>query len=167
MASSGVVGPTSTAVIEATTAFFNAYLKHEHGALQLVAADGRSSQTTVHTAWAQGSRSTLPVPKVAAVHLHATVAPDTGLHGGQAVTVHWSGYTPGKVVDILACSTVQISTASGRLQLCQHGDFASRPNRIGFVVLHIATGVIGNGTCDAAHSCYVVVNNPQLDRPCG
>ena len=90
----------------------DAYLKHEHGALQSVATDGRTSQSTVHTAWAEGSRAALPVPKAPAVHLHATVSPDTGLRDGQAVTVRWSGYTAGKVVNILECSTVEISTAS-------------------------------------------------------
>ena len=86
MASSGGrATPTLTAVIEATTAFFNAYLKHEHGALQLVAAyvprlpDNRAHRLVSRI----DRRSTLPVPKVAAVHLHATVAPDTGLRGGQ------------------------------------------------------------------------------------
>ena len=54
MAASGVVGPTSAAVITSTTAFFNAFLKHEHGALQAVAADGRSSLSAVHTAWTWG-----------------------------------------------------------------------------------------------------------------
>ena len=37
MAASGVVGPTSAEVVKSTTAFFNAFLKHEHGALQAVA----------------------------------------------------------------------------------------------------------------------------------
>ena len=49
MASSGVVGPTSGPVIKSTTAFFNAFLKHEHGALQAVSANGRSSLSAVHT----------------------------------------------------------------------------------------------------------------------
>jgi dienelactone hydrolase len=168
MASSGVVGPTSSAVLKSTTAFFNASLKHEHGALHEVAADGRSSQSTVHTAWAQGSRSTLPTPKVAAVHLHATVAPNTGLHDGQVVTVHWSGYTPGKVVNILECSTVEISTASSAGCSFAHAAILHPdPTGSGSVTLPIGTGPIGNGTCDAAHSCYVVVNNASSTDPAG
>ena len=59
MASSGVVGPTSGPVIKSTTAFFNAFLKHEHGALQAVSADGRSSLSVVHTAWTPGSAGNL------------------------------------------------------------------------------------------------------------
>ena len=97
MAASGVVGQTSGPVITSTTDFFNAFLKHQHGALQAVSANGHSSLSVVHAAWTSGSRATLPVPKQAAVHLHASVTPNTGLHDGQAVTVRWSGYTPGKV----------------------------------------------------------------------
>jgi hypothetical protein len=168
MASSGVVGPTSAAVIRSTTAFFDAYLKHEHGALQEVAAHGRTSRSTVHTAWAQGSRATLPVPELPAVHLHASVAPDTGLHDGQGVTVRWSGYTPGKVVNILECSTVEISTASSAGCSFAHAAILHPdPTGSGSVVLDVGTGVIGNGLCDATHRCYVVVNNASSTNPAG
>ena len=112
MAASGVIGPTSGPVIKSTTDFFNAFLKHEHGALQAVSANGHSSLSVVHAAWTPGSRATLPVPEQAAVHLHASVTPNTGLHDGETVTVRWSGYTPGKVVNILECSQVDIATAS-------------------------------------------------------
>jgi fermentation-respiration switch protein FrsA (DUF1100 family) len=166
MAASGVVGPTSGAVIASTTAFFNAYLKHEHGALQAVATDGRTSQSTVHTAWAEGSGAALPLPKTAAVHLHATVSPDSDLRDGQAVTVRWSGYTAGKVVNILECSTVEISTASSAGCSFAHAAILHPdPTGSGSVVLHIGTGTIGNGVCDAAHSCYVVVNNASSTNP--
>jgi len=160
MAASGVVGPTSGAVIKSTTAFFNAFLKHEHGALQAVAANGRSSQSSVHAAWTSGSRATLPLPKQAAVHLHAAVTPSTGLDDGQAVTVRWSGYTPGKVVNILECSQVDITTASSAGCSFAHAAILQPdPTGSGSVVLHIGTGAIGNGVCDAAHGCYVIVNN--------
>ena len=141
MAASGVVGPTSGAVIASTTAFFDAYLKHEHGALQAVTTEGRTSQSTVHTAWAEGSRAALPLPKAAAVHLHATVSPDTGLHDGQAVTVRWSGYSAGKVVNILECSSVEISTASSAGCSFAHAAILHPdPTGSGSVVLHLGTG---------------------------
>jgi dienelactone hydrolase len=168
MASSGAVGPTSAAVIKSTTAFFDTYLKHEHGALQAITADGRSPRSTVHTAWAQGSRATLPVPKVAAVHLHATVTPHSGLHDGQAVTVRWSGYTPGKVVNILECSTVEIATASSAGCSFAHAAILHPdPSGSGSVVLDVGTGAIGTGVCDADHQCYVVVNNASSTDPAG
>jgi dienelactone hydrolase len=166
MAASGVVGPTSGPVIQSTTAFFDAFLKHENAALPAVASDGRSSLSTVHTAWTHGSRATLPFPRLATAHLHATVTPDTGLHDGQAVTVHWSGYTAGKVVNVLECSHVDIASASSAG--CSFADAAilhPDPTGSGSVVLHLGTGTIGNGVCDAAHSCYVIVNNASSTNP--
>ena len=166
MAASGVVGPTSGPVIKSTTAFFNAFLKGEHGALQAVSTNGRSSLSVVHTAWSSGSRATLPLPKQAAVHLHATVAPSTGLHDGQAVTVRWSGYTPGKVVNILECSHVDIATASSAGCSFAHAAILHPdPTGSGSVVLHVGTGAIGNGVCDEVHSCYVIVNDASSTNP--
>jgi hypothetical protein len=166
MASSGEVGTTSGQVIASTTAFFNAFLKHERGAQQAVAADGRSSLSRVHTAWTQGSAATLPVPKLTVAHLHATVTPDTGLHDGQAVTVRWSGYTAGKVVNILECSHVDIASASSAGCSFAHADILQPdPAGSGSVVLHVGTGTIGNGVCDAAHPCYVIVNNASSTDP--
>ncbi|MFZ0251934.1 MAG: neocarzinostatin apoprotein domain-containing protein [Acidimicrobiales bacterium] len=166
MAASGVVGPTSGAVIASTTAFFNSFLKHRSGALQEVATDGRTSQSTVHTAWAQGARSTLPVPAAAAVHLHASVSPASGLHDGQAITVRWSGYTPGKVVNILECSHVEISSASSAGCSFAHAAILHPdPTGSGSVVLHVGTGAVGDGVCDAAHTCHVVVNNASSTDP--
>jgi len=166
MASSGVVGPTSGRVIKATTAFFNAFLKHDQGALQSVAADGRSSLSDVHTAWTPGSQASLPVPKPPVVHLHATVTPDMNLHDGQAVTVRWSGYTPGKVVNILECSHVEIALASPAGCSFAHASLLhSDPTGSGSVILHVGTGPIGNGVCDAAHSCSVIVNNASSIDP--
>ncbi len=166
MAASGVVGPTSGQVIKSTTAFFNAFLKHEHGALRAVSTDGRSSLSVVHTAWTSGSPATLPLPKQAAVHLHATVTPNTGLTDGQAVTVRWSGYAPGKVVNILECSHVDIATASSAGCSFAHAAILHPdPTGSGSVVIHIGTGTIGNGVCGAAHSCYVIVNNASSTNP--
>jgi dienelactone hydrolase len=166
MAASGVVGPTSGTVITSTTAFFNAFLKHEHSALAAVSADGRSPLSAVHTAWTSGSLATLPLPKQAAVHLHATVTPNTGLHDGQAVTVRWRGYTPGKVVNILECSQVDITTASSAGCSFAHAAILHPdPAGSGSVVLHVGTGTIGNGVCDMAHSCYVIVNNASSTNP--
>jgi dienelactone hydrolase len=166
MAASGVVGPTSGQVIKSTTAFFNAFLKHEHGALEDVSTNGRSSLSAVHSAWASGSNATLPVPKQAVVHLHATVTPNAGLHDGQAVTVRWSGYSPGKVVNILECSHVDITTASSAGCSFAHAAILHPdPAGSGSVILHVGTGAIGNGVCGVAHNCYVIVNNASSTNP--
>ena len=166
MAASGMVGPTSAAVFRSTTAFFDAFLKHEHGALQAVSADGRSPLTSLHTAWTPGSSATVPVPKVAALHLHASVTPDSGLQNGQAVTVHWSGYTAGKVVNILECSHLDIASASSAGCSFAHAAILHPdPTGSGSAVIHVGTGTIGDGICDAAHSCYLEVNNASSTDP--
>ena len=70
------------------------------------------------------------------------------------------------MVNILECSTVEISTASSAG--CSFANAAilhPDPTGSGSVVLHIGTGTIGNGVCDAAHSCYVVVNNASSTNP--
>jgi dienelactone hydrolase len=166
MAASGVEGPTSDAVVGATTAFFNAFLKHEHGALQAVSADGRSSLSSVHTAWTPGSQATLPLPKTAALHLRASVTPATGLINDQAVTVRWSGYSAGKVVNILECSQVDIASASSAGCSFAHAAILTPdPTGSGSVVIHVGTGAIGTGVCNSAHSCYVIVNNASSTDP--
>jgi dienelactone hydrolase len=166
MASSGVVGPTGGAVFRSTTDFFDAFLKHERGALQALAADGRSPLTSVHAAWTPGSRATLPLPKVAVLHLHATVTPDSDLQNGQAVTVRWRGYSPGKVVNILECSHVDIASASSAGCSFAHAAILTPdPTGSGSVVIHVGTGAIGDGVCDAAHRCYVIVNNASSTDP--
>jgi hypothetical protein len=166
MAASGVLGSTSGAVIRSTTAFFDAFLKHEPGALQAVSADGRSSLSSVHTAWTPGSRATLPLPKSAAVHLHASVTPHTGLHNDQPVTVRWSGYTAGKVVNILECSHVYITSASSAGCSFAHAAILTPdPTGSGSVVIQVGTGAIGDGVCDAVHSCSIIVNNASSTDP--
>jgi len=166
MAASGVVGQTSGPVITSTTDFFNAFLKHQHGALQAVSANGHSSLSVVHAAWTSGSRETLPVPEQAAVHLHASVTPNTGLHDGQTVTVRWSGYTPGKVVNILECSEVDITTASSAGCSFSHAAILHPdPTGSGSATLDVGTGAIGNGVCGVGHNCYVIVNNASSTDP--
>ena len=166
MAASGTVGTTSEQVITSTTAFFNAFLKHDGGARQDISTDGRSALSVMHTAWTPGSRATLPVPKQATAHLHASVTPSTGLHDGQAVTVRWSGYTPGEVVNILECSNVEIATASSAGCSFAHAAILHPdPTGSGSTVLHVGTGAVGNGVCDAAHSCDVIVNNASSTDP--
>lgn len=41
------------------------------------------------------------------------------------------------------------------------------PTGSGSVVLHVRTGTIGSGVCDATHSCYVIVNNASSTNPAG
>ena len=88
------------------------------------------------------------------------------MNDGQSVTVRWSGYTPGKVVNILECSHVDTATASSAGCSFAHAAILQPdPTGSGSVVIHVGTGTIGNGVCDAAHSCYVIVNNASSTNP--
>ena len=67
--------------------------------------------------------------------------PDTGLHDGQAVTVRWSGYTAGKVVNILECSHVDIASASSAGCSFAHAAILHPdPTGSGSAVLQVGTG---------------------------
>ncbi len=70
--------------------------------------------TTVRFVPQVGSAATIPLPPMPTLHLHATATPSANLVDGQKVTVRWSGYTPGAVVNILECapSVVQSNSSS-------------------------------------------------------
>ena len=94
------------------------------------------------------------------VHLRASVTPDRSLTAGEAVTVTWSGYTPGKVINILECSSVDVASGSSAgCTFANAGLLHPDPTGHGQFTMPILTGKIGNGTCDATHRCAIAVNN--------
>ena len=100
------------------------------------------------------------VPPVPVVHLRASVSPNHNLTNGEAVIVRWSGYTAGKVVNILECSHVDISTGSSAgCTFANAGLLHPDPAGNGHFTMHIVTGQVGTGTCDSTHSCSIAVNN--------
>jgi dienelactone hydrolase len=152
---------TASTVILTTTDFFKAYLTGDRQAQSRLAADGHSSITTITLDLTAGSRGrAIPVPALPVVHLKARVSPHHGLTNGEAITVSWSGYTAGKVINILECSSVQV--ALGSSAGCDFGNAAllhPDPAGRGQVTLPIATGKVGNGVCDSTHPCFIAVNN--------
>lgn len=136
-------------------------------ALRRIGTDGRSRYTTIHFDPAPGGSAQLPVPPQPEVHLTASVTPQTGLFNGATVTVRWAGYTPGRVVNVLECSHVDIATASPT-----GCDFSNArilqpdPTGHGSLTMQVASGPVGNGICDAAHpGCKIVVNNASSTDP--
>jgi hypothetical protein len=155
-------GPGSgSAVIRTTTDFFEAYLTRNQQARSRMGDDGRSSTTKITLDLTPGSHGgNIAVPPVPIVHLKASVSPDRGLVNGQAVTVQWSGYTAGKVINILECHQVDISTGSSAgCSFANAGLLHPDPTGHGRFTMHIITGAVGNGVCDSAHACYIAVNN--------
>jgi fermentation-respiration switch protein FrsA (DUF1100 family) len=149
------------AVARTTTDFLEAYLEGDRGARSRLSGDGRSSNTKIALDLTAGSRDAkIAVPPVPVVHLQASVSPNHGLTNGEAVTVKWSGYTAGEVINILECSHVNISTGSSAgCDFANAGLLHPDPTGRGSFTMHIVTGNVGDGVCDAAHSCAIAVNN--------
>src|SRR5580704_2531386 len=152
---------SASTVIRTTTDFFEAYLSGNRQAKSDLATDGRSPTTRIVLDLTPNSRGTeVVVPAVPVVHLRASVSPNHNLSSGEAVTVQWSGYTAGKVINILECSHVDISTGSSAgCTFANAGLLHPDPTGSGHFTMHIVTGPVGNGTCDATHPCSIAVNN--------
>ncbi len=166
-AAAGLSPPSSSIVIRSTTDFFDAYLAGDTAAVRHLSAQVRSGVTTLDFDPTVGSTSTLPLPAPPITHLRATVTPNSHLTGGESVAVTWSGYTAGKVVNVLECSNVDLTTASS-----VGCDFSNAkilypdPHGSGSLTFKVVTGRIGNGLCDAAHQgCSIVVNNGSSTDP--
>jgi dienelactone hydrolase len=148
--------------VRTTTDFFAGYLRGDKAALSRLASDGQQGVSTVHIAATPGSTSTIPVPPQPKTDRKATVTPADNLTGGQTVNVKWSGYLPGKVVNILECSSnsqTGCDIAAGRI-------LTPDPTGTGSVTLKIIAGKVGSGACDAAHrGCQVVINDAGLENP--
>jgi len=153
--------PSSSSVLRTTTDFFDAYLRGNQAAIVRITGDAQPGVTTVRFVPQVGSAATIPLPPMPTLHLHASVTPTANLVDGQKVTVRWSGYTPGAVVNILECAPgVVQSNSSSACNFSGAKILTPDPTGHGSVQLQIVTGTVGTGTCDAAHpGCLIVVNN--------
>ncbi len=164
----GLVPPSSTHVIKATTDFFDVYLRGNTSALVSMKVDARSRTTSLVFDSVAGSRgSPVPIPAPPVVHLKASVTPDRNLSNGEAVTVRWSGYSAGKVVNVLECYKVNIAAAEA--SSCDFSNAAilhADPTGSGSLVLHVVTGKVGSGSCGPhVQGCAIVVNNSSSTIP--
>jgi hypothetical protein len=157
----GLSASSSSSVLRTTTDFFDAYLRGDRAALTRISGDGQPGVTAVRFDPTVGSSATIPVPPAPKFDLHASAAPTTNLVDGQKVTVDWSGYTPGKVVNILECGPSVVQTDSSSACTFSGAKILTPdPTGHGSVNLQVVTGTVGTGICDAAHpGCVIVVNN--------
>jgi len=152
----------------ATGDFFDAYLRGDAAAKSRLASDQVANVSTMQFDAQKGSTTTIPTVPRPAQNLKATVTPNKNVTGGQVVTVHWSGYTPGKVVNILQCNAT-----NRELENSSACDYANAkllqpdPTGEGEAQLTIVEGPVGTGgVCDAKHpGCFVVVNNASSSDP--
>jgi len=157
----GSTASSALAVFRTTTDFFDAYLRGTHAALANMSTASKSGVTALLFDAMAGSTATittLPPPKL---HLRASATPTTELTNGATVTVTWSGYTTGKVVNILECNASDVRLNSSAACSFAHAQILTPdPTGQGTRTLEIVEGPVGNGTCDAAHpGCFIVVNN--------
>jgi len=145
----------------ATTDFLDGYLRGERAALKQLPVDQSPSIATMHFAPDRGSEATVATVPVPETNRHASVSADTALRDGQVVTVTWSGFLPGKTVNVLQCvgdgrgGTASCGIAEGHV-------LVPDPTGAGSVDLTVHTGTFANGVCDRDHPCSILVNDSGL-----
>jgi dienelactone hydrolase len=148
--------------VQTTVEFFDAYLRGDKAAIARLTSDGQRGVSTVHFDAKRGSTMTIPTPPQPRTDLHASVTPSTNLTSGQSVTIHWSGYLPGKTVNVVECSSDSATgcdIAGGRI-------LTPDPTGTGTISLTIVEGKVGTGTCDTTHDgCQIAVNDAGLEAP--
>jgi dienelactone hydrolase len=144
--------------VKVTTDFWDAYVRGSKTAKARIADDGQPSVATVVFAPKPGSTTTASTLPVAKTNRKATVTPRKNLTNGQTVTVTWSGYLPGKVVNVVQCSSLSQAGCDIARGEILHPD----PDGKGSLTLQIFEGPIGDGVCNASHKCQVAVNDSGL-----
>jgi hypothetical protein len=152
---------SAPAVIRTTTDFFERYLTGNRQAGSRLSTDGRSPITKITLDLTPGSRgAAIAVPAIPVVHLRASVSPNHDLTSGEAVNVQWSGFTAGKVINILECAHVDIAAGSSAgCTFANAGLLHPDPTGHGQFTMHIVTGPVGDSVCDSTHPCFIAVNN--------
>lgn len=145
---------------EATTDFLDAYLRDE-GDAQARLAEFEAPGMTMNWVGEEGSTVTIPTLPPPETDRMATATPTTGLTQGQLVTVTWEGFIPGGTINIVQCS----GDGSGGSAACDLNDaFILQPNPTGegSTTIDMVVGPVGDGVCDAANPCNIVVNDSAL-----
>lgn len=151
----------------ATTDFFDAFLRGDEAARQRLPDDQVAGQTTMQYVDEKGSTTTIPTLPKEKLKLEASVTPNKNLSGGDIVTVSWSGYSAGKVVNILQCNASDRDLGnSGACDYAKAVLLHANPTGDGSTQLEIVEGPVGDGVCDAKHQgCFIVVNNASSTDP--
>jgi hypothetical protein len=165
-AAAALAGPAAV-IARSTLDFLDLYVRGDAAAANRLVADARSTSTSLRFDATAGSTVTVPTVPVPKADLHATIAPNANLQGGQMVTVTWSGYTAGKVINILQCSASDEDLANqGACDFSHAALLHPDPTGSGSLQLQIVEGTVGTGTCDATHQgCFIVVNNASSPDP--
>tara|TARA_R110002072_G_scaffold130059_1_gene268859 strand:+ start:28925 stop:30346 length:1422 start_codon:yes stop_codon:yes gene_type:complete len=153
--------PAFAVVADATADFLALQLRGDNTAMERLPEYIIPDIATMH--WAPDEGSNVPVELLPEPETNrmASISADTNLMDGQAITVTWSGFLPGKVVNIMQCAgdglggAAACNISGGRI-------LVPNPDGMGSLELVIRIGPIGNGVCDSANPCVVLVNDAGL-----
>lgn len=153
--------PMFDAVAQATVDFLDGELRDDSTALERLPGHEIPGLATLH--WAPDEASNIPVDTIPEpeTNRQASISADNSLVDGQVITVSWSGFLREKVVNIMQCT----DDPAGAAAACNISGgilFYPSPEGMGSVDFVIRTGPIGNGVCDSAHPCTVLVNDAGL-----
>ena len=146
----------------ATLDFWNGYLRNDAAAIAALPDDQQSGVATMTFVSDPSETRTVEYSTPTMDARRATVTPSTNLRDGQIVRVSWSGFLPGRVVNIVQCaeggrgSSAACNLVTGKI-------LQPDPTGSGSLELQIVVGRVGTGMCDADHSdCVITVNDASL-----
>ena len=156
--------PTNEAfpvAVQATTDFLDGYLRGDTDAIDRLGADQESEVATMHFAPDEAAATTVDTIPTPETDRQASVSADGDLVDGQTVTVTWSGFLPGRTVNVLQC----VGDGRGGTASCGLSEghvLVANPTGSGAIDLTVRTGEFANGICDAQHPCTILINDSGL-----
>lgn len=157
--------PAFDVTAQASLDFLDTQLRDDSAALERLPENQVPDVATLY--WAPDAASNVPVETLPEpeTNRQAFVSADTNVTDGQVITVSWSGFLPEKVVNVMQCSGVDATGGAAACNISGGRLFFPSPNGMGSLELVIRTGPIGNGVCDSANACQVIVNDASLTDP--
>ena len=163
--SASVSGPAGASVLSTITDFFDGYLRDDRAAIDRLPADAQPGLTSIVAATDKGSKEQIAIAPKPKYDRKVEVTPRTDLHGGDIVTVRWSGFSPAGVINILQCGPDRSSGSAG-CELTTGALLHADTTGEGEVQLTIMEGPVGNTTCDATHArCVIIANDDSSLLP--
>jgi hypothetical protein len=148
-----------TSVARTSTDFFRRYLDGSEQAGARIVHDAQQGVTAVHYAPRPGQLLTVTPPLTPRAHRRVYLTPSKNLANGQTVTVRWTGYLPGNVINIVECSgktETDCDFATARI-------LVPDANGSGSTVVRVVEGRVGAGVCGAPSApCSIYVNDAGL-----
>ena len=154
--------PGFAVTVETTTDFLDYELRGDAAARSRLAQIQAPGVATMHwapDADADVSVDTIPEPETNRV---ASLSAQDQLRDGQSVTVTWSGFLPGKTINIVQC----VGDGRGGTATCDVSGngkvLQPDPTGAGSLELVVRSGPVANGVCDASNPCTILVNDAGL-----